>query len=188
MKKACVDMDGVTLDFLGALSKVLLKDGIDFDQSSVVTYNFSTLPKDLRKRIYDEINHFRLYHEESFFPDVIDAISLLKEHCHVEAFTKVPPNPMILTCRNNQIESLGISGKACVSKKVLPTDADVVFEVCAEKLLSLEGYDNTIMYLIDYPYNQQSNIDSSNPLWKRIIRVSSFYEAVKDYISSLTEK
>lgn len=184
-KNVLLDFDGVILDMLSSLEKILDNMGYRFIKENVATYNFNGeigVPKEV---VYKWLNSEECFLGETFYPRARQAIEDLKQVANIHAYTMVPDNEVILQFRNNMIGELGLRGKCYTVPKDVPKslDVDAVFEDCIETLELFVPYTDVKKYIINQTYNQKSSKPYSG-LWGWEIRADDFYDAVQKYINA----
>lgn len=179
MREVYLDIDGVVLDLLSSLKLMLNESGFDFDPASVRKYDFSCQSKDVMVECRNLLSQVRLFSSLKEYDGAKDAINLLKMKYEVYGYTLVPPNPLVMTCRSNQLKDLGLSGRPYVGRKVLPRSAYAVVEDNAEHLLELSDRSDLRLYLIDRPYNMRDLVNPTHTGWDRIIRCRDLGEVAK---------
>ena len=179
----CVDVDGVLLNLCGALKPYLKRTrGIDFDPSKVKKYNYHNCGVD-HKIIYSCFNEPEFFDELKPFDGAFEALKKLQQIIKTKAYTASQDIEEIYTKRDKLCETLGLEGKSYPSG-MKPTDLQAValFDDClaVHKQWLSEG-SQAYHFLIDAPYNQQTNENFSSLDWSRIIRCKNFEDAVSKF-------
>ena len=177
--KVMIDLLGVVLDMLGALGPYLKeKAGVVLDPARVTDYDFDCDLGFDRQLIFSAFKDHELHKSIGTYEKVEDALRLLQTRCHPKAYTGVVDKPEIVSITNAVIRNLGLSGSALTYKKPTIYDAHVLFDDCVavHRQFQRDGFGG-LQYLIDRPYNQQKAYD---PVWDKVIRVSSLYDGVVD--------
>ena len=199
----CVDFDGTLLDFGGAIKNYLAKDGITFYPENVKYYDYSN--SDIgcnRELLYKAFYTDEFYEYLKLYEGVIDAIELLKTVEDVHAYTGAVNMESVYNRRLNLIRKLGLKGKPYTAPPVehyialtepclkggdtkpVIKEANAVFDDCVGVLYNwyMNGSDAKL-YLIDAPYNQEESDTEGIIDWSKIIRCSSFSDAVNKYLA-----
>ena len=174
----CVDIDGTLVDMLSSLKVYFDRMGYAFDTGAVTAYNFKCDCGVPRTSIMDAFRDVTLYEGLELFEGVEKALKKLKGYTEVQSYTGSYPVEEIVAERFRLCQSLGLNGSIHVGIKK-PTDMKAValFDDCLEVMEQwLEDGSTAKLYLIDAPYNRREHSD-------RIIRCSSFVEAVERFIS-----
>ena len=177
---ACVDVDGVLLNLCGALKPYLKRTrGIDFNPNVVRKYNFEGCGVDT-KIIYSCFNEPEFFDELEFFDGAVDALKKLQQIIKTKAYTASQNIEEIYTKRDKLCETLGLEGKSYPSgRKPIDLQAIALFDDClAVHKQWLEAGSQAYHFLIDAPYNQQTN---ENLDWSKIIRCKNFEDAVSRF-------
>jgi 5'(3')-deoxyribonucleotidase len=186
MKKVCVDVDSVILNFYEALRRRLADKGITFYPERSIDYSFNGdigCPKDA---IFATFNEPQLYEYLQFLDGAEEAIALLHKHCNVHSYTASVPHEEIYNKRVHFVESLGMVPNVYVGKKPVIYDADALFDDCLDVHRAwIEGNSTAKLYLINAYSNQVRPENADDPIWDKVIRCDSLLDAVKKYIATL---
>lgn len=174
----CVDIDGTLVDMQSGLKFYLAERGLDLITEAVTAYNFKCDCGVSKSDIMKAFTDVELYKGLKLFEGVEKALKKLKGYIEVQSYTGSYPVEEIAVERFRLCQSLGLNGAMYIGIKK-PTDMQAValFDDCLEVMEQwLEDGSTAKLYLIDAPYNRREHSD-------RIIRCSSFVEAVERFIS-----
>ena len=187
----CMDVDGVILDWNGALEKYLATKGINFDKSKMTIYSYTGNIGCTKKEIYKAIEDIEfldiLY--KNPYEGALEALNkLCKSHSvYINAYTASSDKEDFYMRRVNFCEELGMDGMVYPShnhtgvKPVLP-NIHALFEDNLTVIRKwLEEEPNTIIYMIDQPYNRPSEFVRV-PDSPQLKRCTSLVEAVDMFL------
>lgn len=178
-----VDFDGVIIDLLGSVSKILSERGISFNENNITSYKFDGNIGCDKQIVYALFNDVDTFKRAIPYTDALEALSKLKLYANVNPFTSVADNAEIIEYRSGLINLLGFNGTIdtpFVGQKPLLSGYNAVFE---DDPYIAEAYSNSGVktYLIDHTYNRDVNNEN-------IVRCRNFSDAVSKYLSKLLVK
>lgn len=189
MNYACIDVDGVLYDFNNNLSKYLEETrSIHFDPSKCSNYDYkhSDLGFD-RKIIYECFKEPKLYEGLEFFDGAVKALEKLQKYIKTKSYTGSVDIDEISNRRRNLCKDLKLFGEPYVGIRK-PTDLKAValFDDCLGVHKQwIEDGSKAKLFLIDAPYNQETNENKGSLDWSRIIRCKNFEDAVEKFIKEV---
>lgn len=184
-KHVLLDIDGVVLNLLEGLRKVLAKQGFVFIKENVEDYSFHGDIGCERERIFAEFNKKDVYEASPLYDGVDLYIKKLLCCVDVEPFTVVQDYSEVVEARENLLVSLGLNPIIYKGRtKPYRPEADALIEDCLETCIDwLErGYEGEI-YLIDHTYNRNIPAEYKELVESRIVRCNGFIDAVERCIT-----
>ena len=207
-----IDFDGVILNFEQRLKEYLGEKGKTYYPDNQLSYAYDIGDLGCSKEdVYACFNEYDFFSGLQFYDGVISSLNLLRSNgIEIHAYTSTSENGDIYEYRRRLIKKLKMKGNPYRQKlnnfqntktymqgydsKPVVLETDALFEDNLGIILHwmMRGA-NTRFYLIDKPYNRFTGElfeDIENGTLKgidldKIIRVSSFEEAVIDYINKI---
>lgn len=184
-KLVLLDIDGVIVDMLEGIHRVLFEDGITFFPENVETYNFHGDIGCPRIKVFETFSNVKTFEYAPLYPNVVPWLKKLCCCMRVEPYTLVKEQPEIIENRKSLLKSLGLDPIVYTSgTKPYRPDVDFLFEDCLETCAEWlkNGFTGEI-FLIDHTYNRDIPEEFSNLDWSHVHRCSTFISACEECLT-----